>query len=81
MAEIKKINALVPGRVAQSVHVTCLAADPGVASSIPARSLTFAETDHEIISTAILPPSADVDSYVHKVLVNRLVNLAQEKVW
>ena len=51
-----------PGRVAQSV--TCLAtdasltADPGVASSIPARSHTFVEIDHEIISTVILLPSA-----------------------
>ena len=53
----------VPGRVAQSV--TCLATDacltavPGVASSIPARSHTFAEIDHEIISTVILLPSAE----------------------
>ena len=53
----------VPGRVAQSV--TCLAsdayltADPGVASSIPSRSHTFVEIDHEIISTVILLPSAD----------------------
>ena len=52
-----------PGRVAQSV--TCLAtdasltADPGVASSIPARSHTFVEIDHEIISTVILLPSAE----------------------
>ena len=38
--------------VAQSV--TCLTADPGVASSIPAQSHTFVEIDHEIISTAIL---------------------------
>ena len=44
---------------------TCLAtdarltADPGVASSIPARSHTFVEIDHEIISTVILLPSAD----------------------
>ena len=50
-------------RVAQSV--TCLATDacltaiPGVASSIPARSHTFVEIDHEIISTVILLPSAD----------------------
>ena len=56
-------NNLVPGRVAQSV--TCLATDacltaiPGVASSIPARSHTFVEIDHEIISTVILLPSAD----------------------
>ena len=51
-------NQQVPGRVAQSV--TCLAtdayltADPGVASSTPARSHTFVEIDHEIISTVIL---------------------------
>ena len=36
-----------------------LAADPGVASSIPARSHTFVEIDHEIISTVILLPSAE----------------------
>ena len=53
----------LPGRVAQSV--TCLAtdasltADPGVASSIPTRSHTFVEIDHEIISTVILLPSAE----------------------
>ena len=50
--------------------VTCLAtyasltadpgvADPGVASSIPARSHTFMEIDHEIIFTVILLPSPD----------------------
>ena len=45
--------------------VTCLAtdanltADPGVARSIPARSHTFVEIDHEIISTVILLPSAE----------------------
>ena len=45
------------GRVAQSVM--CLAteasltADPGVASLIPARSHTFVEINHEIISTVI----------------------------
>ena len=53
----------IPGRVAQSV--TCLVtdakltADPGVASSIPARSHTFVEIDHEIISTVILISSAE----------------------
>ena len=53
-----------PGRVAQSV--TCLATDacltayPGVASSIPVRSHTFVEIDHEMISTVILLPSADL---------------------
>ena len=47
-------------------HLTCLAtdacrtADPGVASLIPVRSHTFVEIDHEIISTVILLPSADL---------------------
>ena len=53
-----------PGRVAQSVAClatdACLTADPGVASSIPARYHTFVEIDHEIISTVILLPSADL---------------------
>ena len=53
----------VPGLVAQSVTClatdACLTADPGVASSIPTRSHTFVEIDHEIISTVILLPSAD----------------------
>ena len=52
-----------------------------------ARSHIFVEIDHEIISTAILLPSAYSRrvvvsykwKYVHKVLVNRLVKLAQEK--
>ena len=55
----------------------CLAADPGVASLIPPPSHTFLEIDHEIISSAILLPSADSRmgvvsykrKYVHKVLV------------
>ena len=56
-------DSVWPGRVAQSV--TCLAtdasltADPGVASSIPARSHTFVEIDHEIFSTVILLPSPE----------------------
>ena len=33
--------------------------DPGVPSSIPGRSHTFLEIDHEIISTVILLPSAE----------------------
>ena len=53
-----------PGRVAQSVTClatdACLTADPGVASSIPVRSHTFVKIDHEIISTVILLPSADL---------------------
>ena len=57
-------------------------------SSIPAWSHTFAEVDHEIISMAILLPSAESfmkgccqlqAKYVHKLLVDRLFKLAQEK--
>ena len=48
----------IPGHVAQSVTClgtyACLTADPGVASLIRARSHTFLEIDHEIISTVIL---------------------------
>ena len=81
-----------PGRVAQSV--TCLAtdakltADPGVASLIPARSHTFVEIDHEIISTVILLLLLNHSwravvsyqrKYVHELLVTRLFKLAQEK--
>ena len=66
--------------MAQSV--TCLTADPGVVSWISARSHTFIEIDHEMISMAILLSSADSSckkKYVHEVLVNHLVKLAQEK--
>ena len=84
----------MPGRVAQSVTClatdACLTADPGVASSIPVRSHTFVEFDHEMISTVILPlpliHSRRVvvsykRKYVHELLVNRLFKPAQEKVW
>ena len=46
------------GCVAQSV--TCLTADPGVPSLIPALSHTFVEIDHEIISKVILLPSPEL---------------------
>ena len=81
----------IPGYISHSVTCltidTCVTADPGVVSSIPARYHTFTEIDHEIIYTAILLPSADSRrlvvsykrKYVHKVLVNRLVKLAEEK--
>ena len=66
----------------------CLTADPGVTSSSLAWSHTFVEIDREIISTAMLLPSADSRrvvvsykrKYKHEVLVNRLVKLAQETV-
>ena len=62
----------------------CLTADPGVGSLVLVRSHTFVEIDHEVMSTAILLPSADSRrvvvsykrKYVHKVMVNRLVKLA-----
>ena len=49
-----------PGRIAHSVTYLAtdasLAAAPGVASLIAARSLPFVVIDHEIISTVILFP-------------------------
>ena len=65
----------------------CLTAEPGMASWSPARSHTFVEIDHEIISTAKLLPPADSrrvvvsykPKYAHEVLVNCLAKLAQEK--
>ena len=76
----KSINPLSAGQL-------CLTADPGVSSLIPARSHTFVAIESEIISMAIFLSSADSRrvvvsykrKYVHKVLVNRLVQLAQEK--
>ena len=74
--------SLSPGHVAQWVTClaadTCLTADQGVASLILARSHTFMEIDHEIISTVIVLPSTDLRrvvvsykrKYVHEVLVN-----------
>ena len=57
------ISQVIPGHIAQSVTClatdACLTADPGVASSILARSRTFVEIDHEIISTVILLLSAE----------------------
>ena len=68
--------------------VTSLTADPGVASSIPPSPIL----SWRLIMKSFYghsPPSADSRrvviilkrKYVHKVLVNRLVKLAQEKVW
>ena len=66
---------------------TCLTADPGVASSMPARSNTFVKIYHALISMVILLPSADSRrvvvsykrKYVHEVLINCLVKFAKEK--
>ena len=81
--EIFIILFSIPGCEGQSV--TCLTADmsltadPGVASLIQARSHTFVEIDHEIISTSILFLSAEsfktvVVSYKRKYVQEVLVN-------
>ena len=85
MHEGNHVLNMLPGRVAQSVTClatdACLTADPGVASSVPARYHTFVEIDHEIISTVILLLPLIYSrrvvvsykrKYVHKLLVNHL---------
>ena len=65
----------------------CLTADPGLQVQSGPGPIFSWSFDHEIISTAILLPSADSrrvvvsykGKYVHKVLVNGLFKLAQEK--
>ena len=80
----------MPGRLAQSVTSlttdASLTADPGVASSIQAQSHTFVEVDLRSFSSLPLNHSRRIvvsykRKYVHKVLVNRLFKLTQEKVW
>ena len=63
---VKQFAGLIeeqPGCIAQSeTRLTtdaCLTANPGVASLITARSHTFVEIDHEIISTVIRLLSAE----------------------
>ena len=84
------LHVLPPGCEGQSVMCLttdeCLTADTRVASLIQARSHTFVEIDHEIISfsSLLLNHSSRIvvsykQKYVHEVLVNRLFKLAQEK--
>ena len=76
-----------PGLVAQSV--TCPTADRGVASLIPARSHTFVEIDHEIISKVILLLlliqegllSVTGQSMCTKYWLTALSSLPRKKVW
>ena len=82
----KSQSQCVPGPVTQSV--VNLIADPGAVSLIPARSLTFFVIDHEIISMVILLLPLIQEGLLSvtvkvcaQILVNRLVKLAQEKVW
>ena len=90
--DLARHDIFLSGRVVQSVTcqatVASLTADPGVASSIPARSHTFVEIDYEIISTVNLLPQLNHSrrivvsykrKYVHEVLVNCLIKLAQKK--
>ena len=70
----------IPGPVVLSVM--SLAVDPGIASSILARSHTFMEIDREIISKVILLLPLIKEDCCHfqaKVCVNRLVKIAQKK--
>ena len=89
----KKSQFYTPGHVAQSIACltadSCLTADPGIAILILARSHTFVEINHEIISMAIPLPSADSRravvsyklKYMHKVTgcaeMTRCVNSGQ----
>ena len=74
------VASLIPARSHTFVEIDHATSDPGVVSLIPARSHTFMEIDH-------YPPSADSRrvvvsynrKYVHEVLDNGLVKLAQEK--
>ena len=75
--------------IAQSVTClatdACLTADPGVASSILARSHTFMEIDHEIIYIVIL--LASIESFkkgccqLQAEVCAGSTGLAQEKVF
>ena len=61
----KELDSFISGRhsavgnVSGNRRESDCTADPGVVSLIPARSHTFVEIDHEIISTVILLPSAE----------------------
>ena len=76
------VQSYGPGDVAHSVMCLnadrCLTADPGDVSLIPVRSHTLVEIDCEIISMAILLPSAYsrrfVVSYKRKYVLEVLVN-------
>ena len=81
------------GHVAQLVTClatdACLTADPGVVSSIPARSHTIVEIVKKFLRLLTSVPRIHSRrfvvsykrKYVHKVLVNCLFKLAEEKVW
>ena len=81
---------VVPGHVAQSITFlttdASLAADPGVASLIPAGPITFVEIDHEIISTVILLIQEGLMSVTSESMctnnwLTACSSLARIKVW
>ena len=78
MAEHDGITDHFTGPKAQSVASPI--ADPGVAISIPARSHTFAQIDHEIISTVILLLPLNQEGLL-SITSESMSKLAQEKVW
>ena len=80
------VNPVVPGP--KALLVASQTADPGIMSSIPACSHTFHGDGLWNNFYCHSPPSTDPTrvvvsykrKYVHKVLGNRLVKLAQEKI-
>ena len=66
MTKLILFHTVVVLHFTHHIKTTCLVgggggltADPGIASSIPARSHTFLEIDYEIISTVIFLPFAE----------------------
>ena len=89
--EIHDTWSLLANGYPRIIHTDAsLTANPGVASSIPARSHTFVEIDHEIISTVILLPSAESfkkglsvtsESMCTKYWLTACSSLPRKKVW
>ena len=77
---------ILPGHIARLVTClatdTCLTADPGITSLIPARSHTFGEIDHEIISTAANSRRVVTSvSMCTKYWLSALSSSPRKKVW
>ena len=53
------LETIIAKLQANLIILPSVCADPGVASSIPVRSHTFMEIDHEMISMVIFLPSTD----------------------
>ena len=59
LTKISKNNVVCIDWLVPSSDMSTICFYPGVASSILARSHTFVETDHEVISTVFLLPPAE----------------------